>query len=261
MTLSTSTIRPGLLVGLKTSVTGNVSYAKQVLADERDENGALVARWETERRIEDPAEHETAAQVRSKARAQISSICANTAFGLLCPEDKVEYLERAIVEARRLIETFNATAKLTRINLYVITGRIAPDDVEAARAISSEVRDLLSLMEGGIQKLDVEAVRAAANRARSVAQMLAPGSQQRVQEAVDAARAAARRIVKAGEQAAQEIDKEAIAAVAKVRTSLLDYFDEVPEVAAPAVEGRAVDFSPAAPIEAPAMCAAKIEVE
>ncbi len=42
-----------------------------------------------------------------------------------------------------LADEFNATARLTRLYVNVIAGRIAPDDVEAVKAINSEVRDLL----------------------------------------------------------------------------------------------------------------------
>ena len=141
----------------------------------------------------------------------------------------------------------NSTAKLTRIRFYVLSGRIAPDDVEAVKAISGEVRDLLDLMQNGIRDLNVKAVRDAADRARSVSQMLAPNAQARVQEAVDIARATARQIVKAGEQVAQEVDLQAIRKINEARTAFLD-LDQYRDVAAPEAEGRAVDLTPEVPV-------------
>lgn len=242
MALNTSTIRPGLLVALKSSVVGNCRYSKTVLADDQETDGASIARWETERTIANPAEHEEAGKVRSRARKLISSVCSQSGFGLLCPEARAPELESVLAEARVLVDNFNARATITRVDLAVLTGRISPDDVEAVKAISGEVQDLLSAMERGLARFDVEAIRDAASRARSVAQMLAPGAQARVQAAVDAARNAARQLIKAGETAAKEIDTQAIAAIASARTAFLDLDVETAEIAAPEAEGRAVDF-------------------
>lgn len=245
MTIQASTLRPGLLVALKTSVRGNVQYRKVTIeADHETDVGERLARWETERRIVDPKEHEEATTLRSKARTIIAGVCANSAFGLLCPEDKAEDLARAVEKARLLADDFNARARLTRIDLYIMTGRIAPDDAEAIRAINSEMRDLMDSMQRGLQNLDVKTVRDAANRARSVGQMLSPKAQERVSLAIEAARSAARKIIKAGETAGAEIDAQAITFIQQQRTAFLD-LDGAAEIEAPvAAEGRAVDLTP-----------------
>lgn len=258
-----SAIRPGVLVSLKTSVKGNVSYVKTTLYDgvrESEDDTTLVAKWETTRRIADAAEHKAAAEARSKARSLIGGVCAQSAFGLLCPDSKTDQLREAIEAAQKVCADFNASAKLSRVDLYVIAGRIAEDDVQAVQAISSEVRDLLSTIETGLANLDVKSVREAASKARSIGQVLAPAAQERVKTAIDIARSAARKIVAAGEQVAQEIDREAIAAIAKARTAFLD-LDETVEVAQPAAEGRGVDFAPTEEIAAPAHTAPKIDLE
>jgi hypothetical protein len=185
--MQTSTLRPGLLISLKTSIRGNVTYDKRDIEREYlTEAGTKYAKWETIREIQDPAEHERATKVRSRARSIISGICAKSAFGLLCPENAAVNLERAIAEARHLADEFNATAKVTRLDVYTIAGRIAPDEVEAVRAINSEVRDLLAGMVEGISNFDVKLIRDAANRARSLGHMLSPSryrrSAQRSQE-------------------------------------------------------------------------------
>ena len=85
--LNTSTLRPGLMVSLKTSIQGNVNYRTLTLeGDHITETGERKARWETERTVTDPVEHEAAIRARSLARSKIQCVCANSAFGLLCPE-------------------------------------------------------------------------------------------------------------------------------------------------------------------------------
>ena len=133
---------------------------------------------------------------------------------------------------------------MSRVSIYVITGRIAPDDVEAVRAINSELRDLLDDMTTGLKNLDVTAVRDAANRARGIGQMLSPAAAERIQNAIDVARSAARKIVKAGEQAAQEIDLATIRKLEEARTAFLDIDQPSGEIAAPAVETRTLDLTP-----------------
>lgn len=244
MTIKASTLRPGLLVSLKTSVFGNVKYDKRMIDTEHlTKDGQQKARWETERTVFDPEEHEAAHAARSKARVAITRVCANSAFGLLCPESDADELEAAIKEARAIADEFNGSAKLSRLYVYVITGRIAQDDVEAVRAINSEVRELLDDMAKGLKNLDVKAVRDAASRAKSIGQMLSVDAAAKVQIAVEAARESARKIVKAGETAATEIDKRTIRKIVEQRTAFLD-LDEAKEIAVPKAEARAVDFSP-----------------
>ena len=150
-------------------------------------------------------------------------------------------MDRAISEARKLAEEFNETATLTRVSIYVIIGRIAADDVEAMKAINSEVSDLMRRMEDGVRNVDAEAIRNAANAARNIAQMLTPDAASRVRVAIELARAAAKKIVSAGEQAAVEVDRGTIARIEEARTAFLD-LDDAKEIAAPVVSGRAIDL-------------------
>lgn len=131
------------------------------------------------------------------------------------------------------------------MSVYVITGRVAPDDVEAVKAINSEVRDLLTMMAQGVEKLDVKTIRDAASRARDLGSMLPPETEARVKIAIDTAREAAKKIVKAGETAAREIDMGAVRKITEMRTTFLD-LDEISGTRAPsAAPARAVDFNDA----------------
>jgi hypothetical protein len=239
-----STLRPGLLVSLKTSVRGNVSYnAREIEADHFEEDGSRRAVWETTRTIERPEEHEAAVKVRSKARGLVTGVCAPSDFGLLCPEASRDRLTAAVEKARELITAFNAKAALNQVELFVIIGRVAADDIEAIRAINSEVRDLLAAMETGLKALDVKAVRAAANKARAISQMLSPEAATRAKKAIELARDAARRVVKAGETAGYEVDKATLRSLRRTRSAFIDLDnDNDAEPAAPTFSGRAIEF-------------------
>jgi len=241
------TLRPGFLISLKTSVKGNVKYDKRDIASETTADGKQVAEWETKRVIADPVEFKKAGEARGKARSLINSVCVASAFGLLCPEAGQAELDAAVKAAHEVVDNFNSTATLTRVSVYVMVGKIAADDVEAVRAINSEVSDLLGQMQDGLKNLDVKAIRDAANKAKGIGQMLSPDAAVRIQLAIDAARSSARKIVQAGETAAAEIDLRAIRAVTEARTAFLD-LDEAKAVAAPRQESRALDLTPEHPV-------------
>lgn len=254
--MQTTTIRPGLLVSLKTSVTGNVQYKKFDLeTDHTTDDGTRRAKWETERTINDPAEFEEATKVRGAARNLISSVCAASAFGLLCPQDRGDELAKAIAQAQQLARDFNSRAQLTRVQVYVVAGVIAQDDVQATRAINSEIADLLTRMEQGVRSLDVEAIRDAAKRAKSIAAMVTPEASARLQLAIDSARKAATTLVKAGNVAGAEIDQRAIRAITESRTAFIDISEEEITIQTPTVTGRALDLSPTATPSAPIVAA------
>ncbi len=260
--MQTSTIRPGLLVSLKTSVTGNVAYRKQdIEQDHVTADGARRAKWETERTVNDPAEFEEATKIRSKARSLIGGLCVASSFGLLCPLSDSAELGDKVKEAQALAADFNSRAKVTRVSVYVIAGQIAADDVEATKAINSEVRDLLDRMESGVRNLDVEAIREAANRAKSIGNMISPDASVRLLRAIETARSAARQIVKAGETAAAEVDMRAVRAITESRPAFLD-LDDANDVQAPTVTGRAIDYDAPAPTQtaAPMMAAPALEL-
>lgn len=240
-----SILRPGLLVSLNTTIKGNVKYkAETIESPHIVEEGAKREKWETTKTVYDPAEHDRATKARSKCRSIVSSVCAWSSHGLLCLERRESELKAAIIEARKVADEFNATARLSRVYVNVIVGKIAADDVEAVRAINSEVRDLMQTMESGLRNLDVQTVRDAANRARSLGSMLTPAAAERVQIALDTARAAARKIKKAAAQGAAEVDRLAIAKITEARTAFLDIDSPAGDIEAPTGEVRALDFEP-----------------
>lgn len=253
-----STLRPGLLVHVSTSIKGNVSYRKLEGETKTLDDGSEFTDWETERTIKDPAEQKRATDVRTKARGFITAVCAVTDHGLLCPDEKRPLLEEAYIKARRVVDDFNATSTTTRLKFNALAGRIEPNDQAAVRAINGEVRYLLAEMTLGLEALDVSRIREAADRAKKIGTMLSSEMQEQIAEAVKSVRKVAKDIVEAGETAGIEIDAALINRLAAARTAFLD-IDPAAEVATPAdTSGRALDL---APHVAPAAPAAPVKPE
>ncbi len=259
--LTTSTLRPGLLVSLSTQVVGNVHYRTTTIEPERlTEDGGLAGSWKTDKTIADAQEHSIGIETRAAALAMVRGPCARTPFGLLCPEDKRDLLDASISEAQRRVDRFNETAKMTRIKLYVMVGKIAQDDVEAAQKITGEVGELLAAMAAGAENLDVETIRSAANAATSIGRMLSAELQERLSKTVAAARKTARQIVKAGDSTeVVKIDTALIRELTETRAAFLD-LEEPDEIAAPVTSGRALDLTPLETAIAAAGSARQIEL-
>ena len=187
--MSMTILRPGSIVVLKTRIEGGVSYSRTDLAAESEGTGAAIERWETVKVTDDPEEHARAVKVRGKASNIIARICSKTAFGLLCSSQREGSLASAIDEARELIAASNATFNCTRLYLYVLQARIAETEGEAARAIASELRDILATMQEGIASADAVLVRKAANKAKQLGGMLDASAGAIVTRAIDEARA------------------------------------------------------------------------
>lgn len=239
MALETSTLRPGFLVSLKTSVHGGVTYIKTDLnADAPAEAGASIARWETTRTIIDPVEYEAAKKARQKAQSFIRKVCKQSAFGLLCPDADADKLEKAVNDARAEVDKFNAGAKIARVSVYVLTGRVTPDDVEAVRAINSEIRELMAEMQNGIEGKNVDAIRDAASRVKGIGEMLSEDARAKVQIAVEVGRAAATAIKKDG---TADVDTSALTKIGALRKSFLD-MDEVGHVEAAKATAATLDM-------------------
>lgn len=242
-----SILRPGFMVSLKTTVKGGVSYQRRELdtaaAAEMASEGATVARWETTKIVEDPAEHERANKVRGEARSLITRHCVATAFGLLCPEVREAELQASVAQARALVAAHNEAATCTHVSVYVMSGKIAATDEENARAIGEEIRGLIADMSSAIDKLAPEKIREAAAKAAKISTMLAPAQSEKVGFAVAAARKAARditrRIGQNAEPAAVVLADIQRGAIENARIAFLDLDEEgsvVAEDALPAVD-------------------------
>lgn len=198
--MNITTIKPGLLVSLKTTVKGNVRYERVVLEEGRIAyDGSLQAKWETEKTVHDPMEHESAKKARAEARYAIASVCASSAFGLLCPSANEEELNQACDRANAIIAVFNQTAQHSKIGLFVMVGRVDAQDPRAIAAINSEIADLLMDMGAALQGKDVKTAREAANKARQLCAILTDDAASHVSVAINATREAARALAKNGE--------------------------------------------------------------
>lgn len=245
--MKTSVLKPGYLVSLKTTIKGGVNYKRiDIETAHYDETGAKVEKWETAKEIPDPEEFEQATIARGKARSVITAVCCASSFGLLCPTANGNMLFDAIEEARKIADAHNGKSTRTHVEVYALVGEVAQNDVEAARAIGAEVRDLLDAMTAGIKAADPAAIREAANKAKNLGGMLSPEVAAKVSAAIvqarEAARAIVKRVEKAGETAADVVSECSTARIDAARFAFLDLDEGESETTAPTARG--IDYEP-----------------
>ena len=253
---TTQLLRPGFMIALHSSLKGGVHYKVTPLVSEEsresvvDDNTA-VEEWKTRKTVDNVEEHEAAVKVRGAALYLIRKHCIKSPFGLLCPEVNEAALDSGVVEANLLRDDFNEASLFTKIELFVMKGRIATSDEQAAKAIAGEMRNLLAEMSQAIKSLDPEAIAEAATKAKEMSQMLAEEQQEKVSAAIETARAVRREIaknLKRKGQGAIEVAKDyraQIASIEEARTAFLDFEEPVlltAEQEAPGVAVKELDL-------------------
>jgi cytochrome c556 len=265
---SAITIRPGVFVHLKTSITGgNTTYTRTDLAVEEETDGTPVVevvdangkkrkskkrKWVTDSTTLDVEEAERASDVRTAASGLVNSVTYQTALGRTCRREDRATLEVMIAKAEEMVDNFNATATITRIGWYAVPINVEADDTRAMKMITQELGEMLKQMDKGITTFDVKKIRAIATQAQAAANALDAGTQEKVQAAVDQARKAAntiaRRITKDGEDKAKVLQDIQRGLIEGARIAFLD-MGEAPEPveALPAVQAQRfadLDLSP-----------------
>jgi hypothetical protein len=238
---NTRRIRPGIMLQLRTEITGGVSYSKRDL-DTRATGETVITSWETVKTIQNAEEFARAVKVRADCRNHVTAVCLQTEWGLLIPTDREVELDSRIAKAREWASAHNATATVSFVEVRYLKGKVEADDAQAVREISQEVARMMSRMEEGIAKADPKAIRDAADSAREIGAMLSPENQGKVSAAVEEARKAAReitrRVGKSGERAARVIQGLSTEAIRSARFSFLDFdaptsTEATPEAMAP----------------------------
>lgn len=213
-------LRPGFIVVLKTALIGNISYHKVVLEREHmTDEGTEEARWETKRVIGDRAEHDAGRKAQADARAKVSAVCTNTAFGLICALEDEAALATALAEAKEIAAVFNRTARHSRVIVRPLVGQLQGERFDVVGAMAAEALDLINQVHAGVAARNAQEIREAANDLRRLAEMFSAEGRGPLEDVVNAGRGAARKIVKLPEGPAHELEVQALGIIAEVRTA------------------------------------------
>jgi hypothetical protein len=211
--------------------------------------GALIRKWTTTSIVDDPEEQEAARATVSAVWSTISKICRSTDFGLMAPEESLAELQEAIPVAYAIADKFNQGAKLNRVKVSIMVGRVAQDDVLAAEAMRKEVTSLIDTAMKGVAELNPKTVRDAMAQLKTTADMLSDEAKAKAEGIIDTARASAnetakaiRKLEKAGEAVAVDIDTVTLEALEAARVDFLDLTTDGEISALDVVDDRVLDL-------------------
>jgi hypothetical protein len=250
---TTMTLKPGLLVSLKTTMRGGVEYVREDISDKK-EGVTKVQEWKTVKRVANIKEYEAASKLRSKLGGLIRKVCVPSAFGLICPVSKEQELRDAIAEAKEAAARFNTKNATVSIGIYTLVGRIAETDQEAMRAIKDELKDMLAEMQRAIQGGAIEDAREAASKLLKMGMVLDEQTQGKVKRAVEEVRQIAKEAIKkvaeGGVTTAQAVANIKFTALEEARFAFLDEGETIAPVSTlPATDVRGLDADDVAEVD------------
>jgi len=154
-------------------------------------------------------------------------------------------MESEWITRKQLVGAFNQTAVYSHVKLHVYPLEVRADDVEATRAIFSEIEEFMADMAEGMAELDTKKVRAICDKAVNLNRMLDGEASEKLELVVKVARAACTRIVKAGGEIGGEMERNTIRLIKSARTQFLDVESPSTTVARPVSTGaaRALDLA------------------
>jgi hypothetical protein len=204
------------------------------------------------RTIEAVDEHNAMDALRSRTRARVKAMCADTIIGWLSPSDRRDALRAAIKTVKAEITQANAGSMFYRVSPGVVVASIETDADVAAATVTEALRDAMDGLKDAINNGDVEQMRAIAMGLKGFDALVSDEAADKVRDAIDEARRIAKFVVKETgkkgrqmEQVLMEINTEAIDAA---RFMLIQQESAVGVVEAmPEVDGRVVDVAVDAP--------------
>lgn len=205
-------IRPGYMIALKTSTEVKhpdaIVYHRELLEETILPDGSSKKRWKTTKIQENPGEFKVATTVRLRVRTVVTSHCAETPFGLICPKDDMPALRAALAALRPEVQAFNETSKHYRVVWSMLPGEIAENATEAVEAISEQVALLVEQLERATIAGSVDGIRGVCGNAVQLGKLLEQESEGKaaLDRAIKAARRVARQVVKRVEKSTEDLE-------------------------------------------------------
>lgn len=140
-------ITPGIVVALKTRVSGGITYQRFNKQVKQNADGLLVEEYDTVKTTIDPDLFAEATRLRSKCIGLVRAVSCETAFGMLCPASKEGDLDKSIEEAKRIAREFNDRSSTIKITVACLKGRVVDSDQEANDMVAEEMLNIIGELQ------------------------------------------------------------------------------------------------------------------
>lgn len=220
-------VRPGLLVSMRTSIKGGVSYRREDLVDEIEGEGTRTE-WKTEKKVENADEYTRARRLRARVVTLIGGACVKTAFTYICPLENEALLDERIAEAQAACDAFNEEAVHSQVTFDLMRGRYMEDTKETVQAVRREIHELLEELNSALKAGEVQSIRDVAARATQMGRLLEEGTEARsaLERAVKESRRVAGQLVKRIKEGADAVAEVLAGANVSLIATARHTFDE-----------------------------------
>ncbi len=176
-------IRPCILVTDKLTVERGCTYHRYDLEVKTDATGSEDATWQTDRHYKNREEAKEADRVYAKARHKIRSACVATEIGFVCSADNEKTLEKAINDARELVDNANASFGHCHIKFKVLRTRIEANNEDGVQVLKETLESSVATIRESLKGFDVQKARDTINGTKGIVAVLAdPESRRALKE-------------------------------------------------------------------------------
>ena len=165
-------IEPCILVTERLTIDRAVSYERHDKNVTTYADGSEDATWETQRHFRSKEEAKLADQVYANARYKIRSKCLFTEIGYVCPETKKAELEKAIKEARVMVNDANKDFIHCKIVFRVVCTPLLPDNTDATKIVMESLDKVREDVREAVASFDFKKVRNVLSSTRELAGVL-----------------------------------------------------------------------------------------
>ncbi len=157
--ITTTDLRPCLLVNLDCSRRGGQHYTR---ANERvipTEDGSEKSEWETEKTIDNPDEFAEATSLQGKAKRAFAKLGRHTPGGIVVNRDKQDEVNALIEEWNASFDEFNTRATTTEVNFWVWVFDVTGENVSNLQVLIDQLADYLESLEQAVRGVEPAEIR------------------------------------------------------------------------------------------------------
>jgi hypothetical protein len=234
-------LKPCDFVWCRISVNGGCRYRRDN-PDIETEDKREVARWGTEREIDDTDEHAAAQALRNRIKRAMFNLGAKAGGSLLIiGVDNRELFTRTERKLRAEVEVdqFNAQSRYTKVTMNVSRWRIRGENEDVLKDLLSGLRGTLDDLKRALKAADYKDIRKVVLRLKGYDMVLPEEANDFLERAIADARAQAtairKEVEKRGREAEELQDEISTSSVDYARFALMEPGTELDDVDNPLV--------------------------
>lgn len=199
--INVSQLKPAVILVHRCSRRGGVTYShqKEIFIEKAEDNAQRreSKKWEGERTIHNVEEFQEGQKLQSACKYAVAALGRKTALGILVDESRLSDIDEEIKEWSQKIDKFNAAAKFTRIENFIMKFIVSGDNKKVLEMMLRDLAELLEQLTKAMSAADPKSIREVLQKLKNSTELLPAVAADLVENAVSGAKEKAREIAKA----------------------------------------------------------------